>query len=329
MFKIARIKLTAWYLLIIMGVSFSFSGVIYVGVNRELTRIANFQRTRIQGIIRGYPNPVEISLGPDADAINDARVRIVSILALINFSIFVFSGLGGYFLAGLTLDPIAEMIEEQKEFVSNASHELRTPLTSLMTEIEVALKDKKITLADAKMLLKSNLEEVKKMNDLSNYLLKLNKFENGKNTTQFKKVDLKEIVEKSIEKIYPIAQAKNIKLIQKTESLVIKANEESMNELVTILLDNAIKYSPSGSSIDVLIKKSGSLIVRDYGVGISPKDLPHIFDRFYRAEASRSKTKSEGYGLGLAIAKSIVDQHGATIRVESRPDKGSAFVITF
>jgi hypothetical protein len=127
MFKKARIKLTVWYLAIIMVISLSFSGVIYTGVNNELNRIENFQRTRIQGIIRGFPVPVEISSSPDTDAINEARARIILTLTFINLCILILSGLGGYILAGQTLDPIKKMVDEQKEFVSNASHELRTP----------------------------------------------------------------------------------------------------------------------------------------------------------------------------------------------------------
>lgn len=328
MFKEARIKLTVWYLAIIMGVSLSFSGVIYLGVNRELGRIANFQRTRIQGIVRGFPVPMDVSSSPDMNAIDDARARIIFTLGLINISIFIFSGLGGYFLAGQTLDPIAEMLKKQKEFVSNASHELRTPLTSLTTEIEVALRDKNITLPDAKKLLVSNLEEVKKMNDLSNYLLKLNKFQDGKNSAKFKKVDLKIIVDNVITKLKPIAKLKNITIVPKLAKCVINGEEEALSELVTILTENAIKYSPKSKNVEIIIKNK-TLIVKDNGVGISSVDLPHIFERFYRAESSHNKLKSNGYGLGLSIAKSIVELHNANIKVNSRLDKGTTFTVSF
>jgi len=316
MFKEARIKLTTWYLLIIMIVSLSFSGVIYTGINRELRRIEDFQRVRIQRVMG------------DVDAIAEARARIIVTLAFINLCILVFSGLGGYFLAGVTLDPIAEMVEKQKEFVSNASHELRTPLTALMTEIEVALRDKKITLPEAKRLLGSNLEEVKKMNDLSNYLLKLNKFQDGKSTTKFIKVDLKTVVINVMEKLDPIARSKNIKLVPKLAPFSVSGDEDTLAELVTILVENAIKYSPSGKVVDLIIKNR-SLVVKDQGIGISKEDLPHIFERFYRADSSRNKAKSEGYGLGLSIAKSIVELHNASIKVESKVGVGSTFTIIF
>lgn len=328
MFKEARIKLTAWYLAIIMAISISFSIVIYVGVNRELTRIENFQRTRIQGIIRGFPIPVNIPSNIDSDAIAESRARIVLTLAIINLGILVISGLGGYFLAGQTLDPIKEMVDEQKEFVSNASHELRTPLTSLMTEIEVALRDKKITLTSAKSLLASNLEEVKKINELSNYLLRLNKTENLNAVQGFSQVDLKKVSLEAVDKVVPLAAASKIEIVENLKSSKVLGSEESLIELAVILLDNAIKYSKKGDKIEIKTSDS-SLIVKDHGVGIAESDMPHIFDRFYRAEASRSKENTDGYGLGLSIAKSIADQHGAKIRVDSRVGKGSTFTVYF
>lgn len=303
MFKEARIKLTTWYLLIIMIVSLSFSGVIYVGINRELRRIEDFQRIRIQRIIG------------DVDAIAEARARIIFTLGFINLSILFFSGLGGYILAGLTLDPISEMMEEQKEFVSNASHELRTPLTSLMTEIEVALRDKKLSLTDAKKLLRSNLEDVNRMANLSNYLLKLNKHQHDSTNLEFKRVDLATVVIKAVGKE---------KIETDLEKTIVLGDIDSLVELTSILIDNAKKYSDS-NKIKVTTRNK-TMTVSDNGIGISEKDLPHIFDRFFRGNKSRNK---DGYGLGLAIAKSIADLHNATIKVTSKPDKGSIFTVTF
>lgn len=320
MFKEARIKLTAWYLAIIMMISLSFSVVIYVGVNRELTRFNDVQRLREQRAVQintflrvnGLPVPPEIqSVG--SETIEAARLRIISILGLINLSILVLAGAGGYFLAGQTLEPISKMVDEQKEFVSNASHELRTPLTSLRTETEVALRDKKLNLSEARQLLASNLEETNKMQKLSNYLLELNRYESGRELPM-SKVDLKEIALKAIGKKKVNADLKKS---------FVNGNEDSLVELVTILLDNAFKYG-RGKEIKVTIKNS-MIEIEDHGVGITKEDLPHIFDRFYRSDKSRG---TDGYGLGLSIAKSIVDLHHGTISVESKPGKGSTFRVT-
>lgn len=329
MFKKARIRLTAWYLAIIMAISLSFSGVIYTGINRELKRIEDFQRVRIQRIINGFPVPVAAPPKTDNDTISESRTRILFTLGIINASILILSGLGGYFLAGLTLDPIKEMVDKQKEFIGNASHELRTPLTSLTTEIEVALRDKKLGIVQAKKMLESNLEEVKKMNNLSNNLLRLNKSENTDSRTNFKLVDLKVISLNAIDKITPLAAKSKIKIIQKLQSVKVLGNEDSLTELAVILLDNAIKYSGKGREVIIKTTSGKILSVKDFGIGIKKEDLPYVFDRFYRADSSRNKDKTDGYGLGLSIAESISNIHNAYIKVESQIGKGSTFTVTF
>ena len=321
MFKKARNKLTTWYLLIIMAISLSFSVAIYLGVNRELSRFDALQRTRQQRTDQIYfvlrnsgvtvpPDPQQI----DSETLEQARVRIISILGLINLAILIISGAGGYFLAGQTLEPISKMMEDQKDFVSNASHELRTPLTSLKTEIEVALRDKKMTATDATNLLKSNLDDVNKMQKLSNYLLELNRYGSGKEIPM-EKVDLKDVAINAVGKM---------KIKTNLKSSVVNGNEDALIELVTILLDNAVKYG-KGKPVELKVKSDGILEVTDHGIGITEEDLPHIFDRFYRSDKSRG---TDGYGLGLSIAKSIADLHRGKIEVESKPGRGTTFRVS-
>lgn len=325
MFDEARIKLTAYYLAIIMAITLSFSAVIFTGINSELKRIEAFQRSRIQRIFLGFHASFQIDT-PDIDAINEARHRILIILGLVNIIILTISGAGGYVLAGKTLDPIKRAMEEQKEFVGSASHELRTPLTSIKTETEVALRDKKLTLKDAKQLLKSNLEDVNRMQKLSNYLLTLNKFQSEAERLPMQKIKVDQIVASMVGRLMPLAKVKNISIQTDLQELVIKGNQDAIEELITILLDNAIKYSNQNSEVEVSVSESGYLRVKDYGVGIAKEDMPHIFERFYRSDKSR---KRDGYGLGLSIAKSIVDLHGATIKTNSKPGQGSIFKVSF
>jgi two-component system, OmpR family, sensor histidine kinase CiaH len=336
MFKKARIKLTGWYLLIIMAISLSFSVAIYAGVNRELVRISDLQKVRqmkvdtISTFLKqnGVPVPPEIQ-SLDSESLEQARLRIISALGLINLSILVLSGLGGYLLAGLTLNPISKMVQEQKEFVGNASHELRTPLTSLKTEIEVALRDKKLSIADAKKLLKSNLEDVNNMQGLSNYLLELNRYENSETPLEITEIDLAEAVLNAVKKVEPIAAKNKIKIVAKLSKSSVAGNEDAVIELSTILIDNAIKYSGKAKTVEVKTTSKGILEVKDFGIGIPEPDIPHIFERFYRGDTSRSRQKVDGYGLGLSIAKSIVEKLDGKIKVESKLGRGTTFTISF
>jgi two-component system sensor histidine kinase CiaH len=334
MFEKARLKLTGWYLAIIVAISLSFSAAIYMGVNRELIRIDVMQRARqdrvdtISNFLKqnGLPIPPEIQ-SLDSETVEQARLRIISALGLINISILVISGLGGYFLAGLTLEPISEMVKRQKEFVSNASHELRTPLTSLKTEIEVALRDKNMNLKSIQNLLKSNLEDVNSMQKLSNYLLELNRYENSDMNFEKEKVELSDIVTGVIKKVKVLAGKKKIKINTGLVKTQVNGNADALSQLVTILLENAIKYSGKSKIVEVKTIKKGTLVVKDFGLGIAKEDLPHIFERFYRSEHSHSKENIDGYGLGLSIARSIVIKHGGKIKVESRLGKGTTFTV--
>jgi two-component system phosphate regulon sensor histidine kinase PhoR len=131
--------------------------------------------------------------------------------------------------------------------------------------------------------------------------------------------------------VQPAAGAKKITILNEVDEVTVSAHALGLTELVTILLDNAIKYSHDEGKIILRAHKNGKgaiLEVEDFGVGIKSSDLPYIFNRFYRAEASRSKRQVDGYGLGLSIAKNIVDLHHGKLMVESTPDKGSTFTVT-
>src|SRR5690349_4348223 len=144
MFENARLKLTAWYLVIIMAISLMFSCVIYTSINTEFQRFERIQLRIHEDIQEGFPIPPPRFGRPDPEMIEESRKRVVLILAVINVSILFLSGIAGYFLAGRTLKPIKKMVEEQRRFVTDASHELRTPLTALRSEIEVGLRNKQL-----------------------------------------------------------------------------------------------------------------------------------------------------------------------------------------
>ena len=184
-------------------------------------------------------------------------------------------------------------------------------------------------LTTAKKKLKSNLEEVDKMQKLSNYLLTLNRYQ-SRNILPTLDLSLKKILLLSVSQVSSQAKNKKIKFETKIEDIVIKGNEDSLTELFTILVENAIKYSGKGKKIILETADLGnhvSVKVTDFGIGIEAEDIPNIFDRFFRGDVSRDKNKTDGYGLGLAIAKSIVDSIRGKISVESKPLRGSTFTV--
>ncbi len=330
MFEKARIKLTTWYLLIIMTISLSFSSFIYRSVSVELQRRLNVieQRLSIEP-----PRGMRMQ-GPVHDYflqdLKESRNKVLFVLLYANGVILFLSAVAGYYLAGKTLKPIEKALNEQKRFVSDASHELKTPLTSLQTSIEVALRDKKLNLKEAKKVLTESLEDVGGMNKLATDLLKLTWYQAGGNNFSLEKVSTRETIETVKKKINPLAKKRQIKIIYKIKNLNIKANKEGLVQLITILIDNAIKYSKKSGGITVSIEKSRNFVVikvKDKGIGIPKKDIPHIFDRFYRVDQSRSKTNIDGFGLGLSMAKRIVDLHKGTIKVKSEKVKGTIFTV--
>lgn len=327
--KSARIRLTVWYVLIIALISFSFSAIIYNGVASELERGFQMAEYRINNP-RGGIIPRSIALIILQEDFENARRSVIMSLLKINGGILITSGIASYILAGRSIKPIENMLEEQKRFTADAGHELKTPLTALRTEIEVALRDKKFSLKDAKKLLQSNLEEVVSLQKLSENLMLLNKYAQKNHSLSFKEIDIKGVVSKAVGIVQPLARNKNIKIVNSVESRKVKGDAQSLTELFVILIDNAVKYSHEKSEVKIQseIKKSKMAIeVIDEGIGITKSEQEHIFDRFYRADSSRCKENTNGYGLGLAIAKEIIDRHNGSIGITSSPNQGSRFSV--
>ncbi len=329
MFASARIKLTALYLTIIMLISFAFSAIIYKGVESELNRrFEVFERRLEVEEIRFRPGYIRIRQFL-LDDLNDAKHRVLLFLVYVNLGILAFSGIAGFVLSGITLKPIQVAMDEQKRFVGDASHELRTPLTALRTSIEVALRDKKMRLGQAKKVLKGSLDDISRLEDLSTNLLELARHESG-GKKAFEKIDLSEILERVYKKLKPLSLIKKIKMSLSTEKVFFMGDKEAIEKLISILTDNAIKYTPRGGKIWLSVVKEGRfarITVKDTGIGIAKKEIPHIFDRFYRTDSSRTRVETSGFGLGLAIAKKIVEEYKGSIDVKSELGQGSVFTV--
>lgn len=328
MFNTARLKLTAWYLMTIMVVSIFFSMIIYRGLVGEIERITSIERSRF-GRGNFQPGPIP-AVFLDPDIIEDIKRRIIFGLTLINGAILISAGGLGYFLAGKTLKPISDMVDEQNRFISDASHELRTPLTSLKTSMEVTLRDKNLDVDGAKKLISESISDVNRLQSLSEGMLQLTQFQQPNENLKFEKISTKSIISESIKRIKMIADKKLITINAEGKNFNILGNRFGLADLMVIILDNAVKYSKTKGKIFIETKKADGTVeiyVKDQGIGISKKDLPHVFDRFYRADEARTKSNQGGYGLGLSIAKKIVKMHNGGIKAESKQGKGTTIII--
>lgn len=329
MFRRTIIKLTAVYLGIMMLISLFFSANIYQLSLEELDRGLRTQELHLPPG-EGLPAQVrELIREEGRQRYNEAATRVLNRLLLTNLVILFAGGFASYFLARRTLRPIEEVHEAQRQFTADASHELRTPIAAMQSEIEVALMNPKLTLKEAKIQLTSNLEELAKLTSVTDGLLRLARFE--QQDMPEREVSVRVIIGRAIERVVPLAEKKAIRIVQPTGvDGVVRGDETSLVEAVVTILDNAIKYSPTKTTIDIdchLERQHVVIQITDHGIGIAPEHLPHIFDRFYRVDAARSKQASDGFGLGLAIAKNIIMHHGGSITVTSRRGEGSSFTL--
>ena len=327
MYKSATLKMTVQYLALVMAISLIFSAVIYHFATDALAWGLHNQTARI------YEEFPVFSDNPFFVHDNDVDIsahRILLNLAYFNVLVLVVAGFVSYWLARLTLRPIEAASEQQKRFVADASHELRTPVTALKMSTEVALMDTGAPKSDLRQALASNLEEANKLETLLNSLLRLSHLEANGMELHMAEIAVTDILRPALERVEKSAAAKRISINNTIPTNgSVAGDEASLIQVLVILLDNAIKYSPARSTVTVTSQTKGNettVTVSDPGVGIKKEALEHVFDRFYRADNARSG--DNGYGLGLAIAKHIMDLHHGTITLTSTHGKGTRASIT-
>jgi len=329
LFRSATFKLTLWYLAIIMAISLMFSVVIYHFATNELTVGLHHQTERIYNnfpIFEGSP-----FLRPGNDLAVGSH-HILSRLVYFNILVLLLAGIAAYFLARRTLEPIEAAHERQKRFTADVSHELRTPLTSLKMNNEVTLMDKQADKKALRETLESNLEDAGTMEMLINNLLRLTKLDAQQVTEHFTALPVDGVITQAIDQLKVKADAKQITINNSVTSGQVLGDRDGLVQLLVILLDNAIKYSPASTTVQIKAKQAGASIeisVTDEGQGIKPEVLPHVFDRFYRSNSARTRdtASSEGFGLGLSIAKMITDRHRGTLTLSSRYGHGTTAIL--
>jgi len=225
-----------------------------------------------------------------------------------------------------TLGRLEQLFTSQQRFLADVSHELRTPLTVIKGNVDLMRRMKKV---DEESL--DNIEdEADRLTRLVGDLLLEAQAESGKLPLHFAPVEMDTLLLEVFKEMRILARERIQLKLPEIDQIMINGDRDRLKQVLINLIANAIKYTPQGGEVVLSLGKVGEnarLIVRDTGLGIPAEDLPHIFERFYRAEKSRSRSKVGGFGLGLSIAYWIVNHHGGQIEVDSAEGKGTTFCI--
>lgn len=233
----------------------------------------------------------------------------------------------------LELERLKDLEKYRKEFVGNVSHELKTPIFNIqgyiLTLLEGGIEDPKIN----KLYLERTEKNIDRMISIVQDLESINKLESGELTLNYEDFDIVKMVEEVFELEHRMAEENKILLefgSRPDKPIFVRADKKRITEVLTNLVTNAIKYGKKKGSVWVSFYESGNTLmveVQDNGIGMSKKDLPRVFERFYRVDKSRSREQG-GTGLGLSIVKHIIEAHSQTITVKSIPDQGTTFTFT-
>lgn len=222
---------------------------------------------------------------------------------------------------------------QQREFLGNAAHELKTPVAVLKSTLQSLLQRSRSS-EEYRAGLQAALQDLDRLEQLLQWMLRLARAERWAQDARRRGLDLIDInstCEEAVERIRSLAQSRNTDIQLSTDGPVpFRADPEDLQLVWTNLLENAVRYSPEGGSVEVAVThddQNARVVFQDRGLGIAAEDLPHIFDRFYRGDPSRTRTTG-GFGLGLAIAKALVEAYGGSIAAESAPGKGTRMTVT-
>ena len=318
--RVRRLALS--YLAVIMTLSLVFSVIIYIitaaQLNRPLPPGEHSQQP---------PAMFETQFNRRLEQRNsETRVSVIMSLVVLNGVMLLIGYWLSLLLARRTLAPIERAMRAQVQFVSDASHELRTPLTALMTTNEVALRKKTVDEKKARAVFQRNIDEVEKLRELTDNLLRLTQVDNQQIEKQA--VDMAKLVRDTVDRYQPVADKKRVALDMQVPSVNHVVAVAAVTQILGTLIDNAIKYSPLGST--VVIRLDGqTLSVVDQGIGIAKQNQAKVFDRFYRSDEARTRGHGSSYGLGLAIARAVADKNGYQLSVKSELGQSSTFSLHF
>jgi len=325
LFQLSLWRLTVFYTVILGLILFISSSFIYGAFSKRLEN--RFRITRMpltQEIIR---------ISPPQPTADDVRTDLVNSLFIVNGLLLVIAALLSYFLAQATIEPLQAMDEKQKRFFGDASHELRTPLSILKIDLENELENNTNDTTE-KTRLMSYLEEVNRMSRLVNNLLTLSRFDEHdmSEDRQFSQVNLTQLIDATVHHLLTLANHYGVTLtITPThETIVLTSNEDILSQILTNVIKNGILYNKPNGTVTIAAhttNKQAVVTITDTGMGMTKDEIKKIFDRFYRADKSRS-SKTKGSGLGLSIVHSSIQYLDGAIEVDSIPEQGTTITLT-
>ncbi|HEX6746148.1 MAG TPA: HAMP domain-containing sensor histidine kinase [Longimicrobium sp.] len=266
----------------------------------------------------------------DLAQIEAQSLRLIETFVVGAFAALVGVAILGHYLAALSVRPVEETYEYMRRFTADAAHELRTPVSVLRVRAEVAVQRERAPEEYRAALLDIG-REAEVMGRIVDDLLILARVESGVRPVVEEPVYLDDLVSDAAAAAGVLAETRGVRLkVGEFDEAKVVGDAPLLRQLLMIVMQNAVKYTAEGGEVTVDVHSRGgspTVVVADTGIGIAPGELPHVFERFYRGEEARGLT--EGAGLGLSIARRIVDQHGATIDVDSQAGRGTRVTLVF
>ena len=288
--------------------------------------------------LRVYVRPIEtlrggtlyLQVGRSTEPERQAIRRLLLILLGGGGAALGLAFAGGYWLSGLALKPIKTAMDHQQQFVADASHELRTPLALIRANAEILKREGRQPVESNIASVDDIIGETDRLSALVSQMLVLARSDGSESAPELEPVSLGRLAADTVREMKLLAEGRGIAIDLKAEGdPTVPGDALRLRELLTILLDNSLKYSDAGASVAVSVRTSGQkavLQVSDSGHGIPAEALPRIFERFYRVDKARSREVG-GSGLGLSIAKWIAELHHGSIDIESTPGKGTTVTV--
>lgn len=314
MFHAARLRLTAWYLLLLTIIVAVLSVVLY-----RLLLLT--QEAELQAVRPGARHPLVHAFAHD-------EVTLAYQIVAVDVAVLLVAAVGAYLLAGRTLRPIQEAMERQRRFAAAASHELRTPLTALQGNLEVALLNPRST-GEYQHVLRGAVADTERMGQLVRDLTLLGRPEVDRAVLRLDPLDLRDAASGAVKDVeLQAAERQQHMEVALEECLPVEGDMPRLRQVFVNLLENAIRYTPEGGTIGVEgSRERGQAVikVRDTGTGIAAEDLARLFEPFYRADTARSN--ADHVGLGLSLVSWIVHAHSGQVEAASVPGGGSVFTV--